>query len=136
MLVAQTCLQRCQAGRKLRPPLAALYITPPPEYTRSSAHTQPLPVVTLCRGLCMYARLTCVCARTRYNTTRSEDETASYVDIYLSTLPYLPTYLSRRYVCTQAACVPRCMAEIPRANNNATSCKWDGYPYTCRRDDV
>jgi len=49
---------------------------------------------------------------------------------------WVSTCLNRRYVCTQAVCVPRGMAEIPRANNNATSCKWDGYPYTCRRDDV
>jgi len=81
--------------------------------------------VCVCMHVCMRAR--------GHNTTRSEDEAASYVGTYL---PYLPTYLSRRYVCTQAACVPRGMAEIPRANNNATSCKWDGYPYTCRRDDV
>lgn len=32
-----------------------------------------------------------------------------------------------QWLCTSAVWY------TPTANNNATSCKWDGYPYTCRR---
>jgi hypothetical protein len=44
VLVRQTCLQRCQAGRKLRPPLAGALPLPLPRastHAHTHAHTQP-----------------------------------------------------------------------------------------------
>lgn len=47
------------------------------------------------------------------------------------------SYLGQRYVCTQALCTATVYTvHIPRANNNATSRKWDGYPYLPTCDDA